>query len=162
MPGSNTVQNSIGAGDIYSNGTVRSDKISSYTSGLPISSNSLIITPIPAMSLELANTATTTLTANYIYNGIVTVSTAGGAVNLQIDTAANIVSAMKVQNPNIIGNQIVKCLVCAYGSNANAITLTTNTGITLLGAPIIPGNTSRLVYISLSNVTAGSEAVAIF
>lgn len=107
---------------------------------------------------ETVNAVTTTITAAQVADGIATISTSGGAISCQLPTAASLVA---LHSDFIVGN-VIKCLFVANGSNSNAVTLTTNTGLTLLSAPLVLGNTSRLVYFRFTNVDAGTEAVSVY
>jgi hypothetical protein len=107
---------------------------------------------------ESANAVTTSITAAQVFNGIATVDTSGGAVSCQLPTAATLVAALS----NVVVGNVIKCLFVANGSNANDITLTTNTGLTLLSAPLVLGNTSRLVYFRFTNISSGTEAVSVY
>lgn len=113
-----------------------------------------------ALSSEVAAAATTAPTGANVAGGLITVTTAGGAVSMQIPTAAALVAAV----PNAEVGSVIKCLVVAYGHASNAVTATTNTGITLLGVGelTIPARTSRLIYFRFTNVTASSEAVSVY
>ena len=106
---------------------------------------------------EVANAVTTSITGAQVADGIATIATAGGAVSCQLPTAAALVAAF----PGIIVGNVVKCLFAANGAT-NAATLTTNTGLTLLAAPSIPAQTSRIVYFRFTNVTLTTEAVSVY
>ena len=106
---------------------------------------------------ETASLVTTTVTAAQVKAGIVTVNVAAGPVSCQLPTAALLEAAL----PGAVVGDIIKCLFVAFGAT-NALTLTTNTGLTLLGAPIVPAQTSRLVYFRITNITPTLEAVAVY
>lgn len=99
---------------------------------------------------------TTSAAAADILNGIITVTTAGGPVSFTLPTAATLVAAV----PNASVGDVIKCLIVSNG--ANIITLVTATGLTLLSVPIIPAQTSRVVYFRFTDVTVSAEAVAVY
>ena len=101
---------------------------------------------------------TTTITAAQVIAGIATDNTTATAVSCQLPTSAALVAAL----PGVAVGDVIICVFVAYGSNTNSLTLTTNTGLTLLGTPVVLGNTSRTVLIMFTNVTASSEAVSVY
>ncbi len=107
---------------------------------------------------ETVNAVTTSITAAQLVDGIATITTAGGAVTCTLPTAALIVAAV----PGAAVGDVVKCLFVAHSHAANAVTLATASGLTLLSDPLIGPESSRLVYFRLTNVTASSEAVSVY
>jgi hypothetical protein len=126
-------------------------------SNLFIANNNFKINADTVQLGETAALVTTSVTAAQVKAGIVTVDVSGGAVSCQLPTAA----LLKTAFPGVAVGDILKCLFVAFGAT-NALTLTTNTGLTLLGAPAVPAQTSRLVYFRFTNVTASSEAVSVY
>src|SRR5207244_35873 len=106
------------------------------------------------LTKETVSDLTTSSTAAQFVGGIITISCAGGAVNHQLPTAANLVAAVS----GVAVGDVIKCLIVAYGHATNAVTLTTNTGLTLLGNNVTFAASSKLVYARFTNVTSSSEA----
>lgn len=93
-------------------------------------------------SAAVAKTTGVTLTAAEILGGLL-VATPGAAVNYQMPTAANIEAAFKAALGNNIeiGDAFDFTIVNVDATAANAATVTTNTGITLVGDMTIAGVT---------------------
>lgn len=96
--------------------------------------------------------------ASDIRDGIITVDTSAGAGSVTLPTATSIITG--ISNVTAAVGDVIKCLFVAYGSDANALTLSTAAGLTLLGTPRILGNTSRIVYFRITSI--GPNAVDVF
>jgi hypothetical protein len=108
-------------------------------------------------SNESANTVTNSITAAGILAGIAVVSVTAGAVTCQLPTAANLVAAFSGIK---VGN-VIKCLFVASGTT-NSLILQGGSGVTLQGTPTIGPQTSRLVYFRFTNISSGTETIAVY
>lgn len=86
---------------------------------------------------------------------VVFANTGTTPANLQLPTAAAIVAAL----PDVAVGFSYELDVANFSSAANTLTLTTNTGLTLTGTMTAAQNTSRLLIVTITNDTVGSEAV---
>jgi hypothetical protein len=107
--------------------------------------------------------ATATITAAQLSTGIC-VFAPSTTSTLTFDTGANIVAMVNARSAGAVVGDIVQCLII-NGSGTNAITMAvpasgsfdtnqSNKGIAV--------NTSRYVFIRLTNVTPGSEAYVVY
>lgn len=107
--------------------------------------------------------ATSTLLAEQMLTGII-ISAPSAANTTTLDTAANIVSGVnKVTAGAVVGDYITFLVI--NGSGTNAITMVAGTGgsfDTNQANKVIAVNTSRYVWVRLTNVTPGSEAYVIY
>lgn len=107
----------------------------------------------------------TTLTAAQLSTGIIVIN-ASAAITATFDTAANIVAMVNARGAGAVIGDIVQCLVI-NGQGTNTITLAAGSGGAYdtnqtASSRIIAGNTSKYVFIRLTNVTGGSEAYVIY
>lgn len=107
-----------------------------------------------------------TLTAFQMSPAIVVVN-ATAAITLTFDTAANIVGLINARSAGAVVGDIVQCLII-NGQGTNTITLAANaSGGTYdtnqtASSRVIAGNSSKYVFIRLTNVTPGSEAYTVY
>jgi hypothetical protein len=98
-------------------------------------------------------TGAATLTAAQFINGVVIQGGTPGAFELQLPTAAAIVAA-------IVGPQVGACFDFVIDNGGdNTITVTTNTGITLVGTATVATNKNRVLRAVVTNV--GTPAVRV-
>jgi hypothetical protein len=108
-----------------------------------------------------AKTATATLTASEVVGGVISVTTASGAVALTLPTAADLVAAVK----GVAVGDVLRCMIVAYGHGTNAVTIATApsgatfvSDITLLSLV----RTQYELLIRFTNVTTSSEAYSVY
>jgi hypothetical protein len=80
------------------------------------------------------------------------------------DTAANLVALVNARSAGAVVGDVIQCLL-VNGSGTNTITLAAGSGgsfDTNQANRVIAVNTSRYVFIRLTNVTPGSEAYVIY
>ena len=102
-----------------------------------------------------------TYTAAQILGGFILRDCSGGGRSDVLPTAALLVAALRGEK---IGD-IIKCLVMNNSDADEVITITPGTNGTIPqvdGTQIIPQNTSRMLYIRLTGVVAGSEAYVVY
>lgn len=97
------------------------------------------------------------ITAAMILGGVL-LSNPGAPLTQTFDSAANIVAA--VSSPAV--GQVLKYL--HVNKSANAITLAAGSGsaITGLATATLSANTSRYIFVRLTNVSSGTEAAIIY
>lgn len=110
-----------------------------------------------------ATAGAVTLTAAEIIGGIVVADCAGAGRTYTLPTAALLVAAI----PGAKVGDIVRCLVVNGSDAAEAITLAAGTGGDFdanqtAASRVVGQNTSKLVLIRLTNVTASSEAYVVY
>ena len=107
--------------------------------------------------------ATNTLLAEQLLTGII-ISAPSAGNTATLDTAANIVAGVnKVTAGAVVGDMITVLII--NGSGANTITMAAGSGGTFdtnQANRVIAVNTSRYVWVRLTNVTSGSEAYVIY
>jgi hypothetical protein len=104
---------------------------------------------------EATASATATLTAAQLLGGFIN-SAPGGAINLTLPTAANMVAGMKGCK---VGDKF-ECSIENTSGGANSITLLAG-GATLRGGATIAQNKSALLRVLITNVTAAAEAYTV-
>lgn len=113
--------------------------------------------------ISTAPGATSTLLTEQLLTGIITQSPSTGNTST-FDTAANIVAGVnKISAGAVIGDMVTVLLI--NGNGTNAITLAAGSGggfDTNQANRTVPVNTSKYVWIRLTNVTPGSEAYVIY
>lgn len=109
--------------------------------------------------------ATSTIDIGQLLTGFVIQSPSAGNTST-VDSAANIVAGInKMSSGAQIGD--VVSVYMGNGNNTNSITIAAGTGGTFdanqpVAARAIAPNTSRFVFVRLTNVTPGSEAYTIY
>ena len=105
--------------------------------------------------------ADTTLTAQQVIAGMISVNTSGGAITITLPAAAVLLAALNsgvyVSQPVSL-NDIIYLTVAAYGSALNAVTVASGSTVS---TTTVTGQTSEQVGIRFTNVTAGSEAYTV-
>lgn len=107
--------------------------------------------------------ATATITAAQLSTGIC-VFAPSAASTLTFDTAANIVDMVNKRSAGAVVGDIIQCLII-NGSGTNGITMAvpaSGSFDTNQSNKAIAVNTSRYVFIRLTNVTGGSEAYVVY
>ncbi len=116
---------------------------------------------------RIANTTTVTTestasavtyTAAEMWGGLIRRDPAGAARADLLDTAANIVGAVQSAE---VGSSF-EFVVENTADAAETITVTTNTGLTLVGTMTIEQNEARRFKAVMTNVTGASEAVTVY
>lgn len=113
---------------------------------------------------SIATAGNETYTAAQILGGIIVRNTAGAARTDTLPTAALLVAAL----PGAAIGDIVRCLVVNGGAGGvEVITLAAGAGGAfdanqLAASRVVPINTSKLVHIRLTNVTAAAEAYVVY
>jgi hypothetical protein len=115
--------------------------------------------------VSLAPAGTQTLTAAQLGTGIVVLNPSV-ANTTTFDTAANIVAYFNSNSAGAVVGDILTCLII-NGQSTNTLTLAAGSGGAYdtnqtAGSRIILGNSSKVVYIRLTNVTSGSEAYVVY
>lgn len=101
------------------------------------------------------------ITAAMFLGGIILRDCNGGARTDTLPTAAAFIAAVRGEK---IGD-VYRCLIINNSDADEAITIDVATGTTIpqiAGTRTIPQNTSREIYLRLTNVTAGSEAMVAY
>lgn len=141
-----------------------------YFQNLKVGSITQLSNPI---SHESASVITTTASASQFLGGICSIDCSAGAVSCQLPAAYTLIEALQgatgatgpegYNNPNYpaVGD-VHKCLFVAYGSGTTGATLTTNNGLTLLGAPQVGPQGSRFVYARITGMTGATGSIAIY
>jgi hypothetical protein len=107
--------------------------------------------------------ATSTITAAMLSTGLIIEAPSVGNTST-FDTAANIVAMVNARSAGAVVGDMIQCLI-VNGSAANAILMAAGTGggfDTNQTNKTIAANTSRYVFIRLTNVTPGSEAYVVY
>lgn len=104
-----------------------------------------------------------TLTAAEVIGGIVVADCAGAGRTYTLPTAALLVAAV----PGAKVGDIIRALIVNGSDAAETITVAAGTGGAFdanqtAASQVIPQNTSKLVHIRLTNVTASSEAYVVY
>lgn len=107
----------------------------------------------------------TTITAAQLLTGIIVIN-ASAAITATFDTAANLVLALNNNSAGAVVGDYYTCLVI-NGQGTNTITLAAGSGGAYdtnqtASSRIIAGNTSKYVFVRITNVTPGSEAYVIY
>lgn len=113
--------------------------------------------------ISTAPGAASTLLAEQLLTGIITQSPSTGNTST-FDTAANMVAAVNKISAGAVVGDVITCLLI-NGNSTNAITLAAGSGgsfDTNQATRNIAVNTSRYVWVRLTNVTSGSEAYIIY
>lgn len=110
-----------------------------------------------------ATAGAVTLTAAEIVGGIVVADCAGAGRTYTLPTAALLVAAI----PGVAVGDIIRCLIINGSDAAETITLAEGTGggwdtNQTSSSRVIPQNSSKLVAIRITNVTASSEAYVVY
>lgn len=105
---------------------------------------------------EATQSTTATLTAAQLLGGFIN-SAPAGAITLTLPSAANMVAG--VSGP-AVGDAFM-CVVENTAGAANSITLAAG-GATLRGGTTVAQNKAALLFILLTNVTAGAEAYTVY
>ena len=105
--------------------------------------------------------ANTTLTAQQVIAGMISVDTTGAARTITLPAAAVLLAALNsgvyVSQPVSL-NDIIYLTVAAYGSAVNAVTIASGSTVS---TTTVTGQTSEQVGIRFTNVTAGSETYSV-
>ena len=105
--------------------------------------------------------ANTTLTAQQVIAGMISVNTSGGAITITLPAAAVLLAALNsgvyVSQPVSL-NDIIYLTVAAFGAAGNAVTVASGSTVS---TTTVTGQTSEQVGIRFTNVTAGSEAYSV-
>ena len=103
----------------------------------------------------------TTLTAQQVIAGMISVNTSGGAITITLPAAAVLLAALNsgvyVSQPVSL-NDIIYLTVAAFGAAGNAVTVASGSTVS---TTTVTGQTSEQVGIRFTNVTAGSEAYTV-
>ena len=132
-----------------------------YGTGDCVTSDDLTVQGRIANSTTVTTESTAsavTFTAAEMWGGLIRRDPAGAARADLLDTAANIVGA--VQDAEV--GSSFEFVVENTADAAETITITTNTGLTLVGTMTIEQNQSRRFKAVMTNVTGASEAVTIY
>jgi hypothetical protein len=108
---------------------------------------------LPGVRAEVALDTAVTVTPAQVLGGFIRTSPAG-AINLTLPTAALLVAAL----PGAKVGDTVEFMVSNTAGGANAATLVAGSGGTLRGPVAVPQNKTAIVRLTLTNVTAASEA----
>lgn len=106
-----------------------------------------------------------TLTAAQLLTEIIVIN-ATAALTATFDTAANLVNAVEANSAGAVVGDVVQCLII-NGQGTNAITLAAGSGGAYdtnqtASSRVISANTSKFVFLRLTNVTPGSEAYVVY
>lgn len=117
---------------------------------------------LPAAASK-ATAGAVTLSAAEILGGVVVADCAGAGRTYTLPTAAQLVAAI----PGVAVGDIVRCKIVNGSDAAETITLAEGTGGSwdtnqTAASRVIPQNTSKDVVIRFTNVTASSEAYAVY
>jgi len=106
----------------------------------------------------LSTAGALTYTAAQVLGGLILRDPNGGARADLLPTAAQIIAAM----PSPVAGSSFEFEVRNTADAAEAITITTNTGLTLSGTMTIAQNNQKRFIAVVTTVTAGSEAVTVY
>lgn len=117
---------------------------------------------VPAAASK-ATAGAVTLTAAEVIGGIVVADCAGAGRTYTLPTAALLVAAL--QSPQV--GDLIRCKLVNGSDAAEAITVAEGTGGSwdanqTSSSRVVPQNTSKDILIRLTNVTASSEAYAVY
>jgi hypothetical protein len=107
--------------------------------------------------------AASTLTAAALSTGFIIQAPSAGNTST-FDTGANIVAMVNARSAGAVVGDVIQCLLI-NGSGANTITLAvpaSGSFDTNQANRVIAVNTSRYVFLRLTNVTPGSEAYVVY
>lgn len=109
--------------------------------------------------------AASTITAANLLTGFVVQAPSAGNTST-LDTAANIVAAVNGVSAGAVVGDVIQCYL-GNGSAANTITIAAGSGGAFdanqpAAARVIAVNSSRFVFVRLTNVTGGSEAYTVY
>lgn len=104
-----------------------------------------------------------TLTAAEVLGGVVVADPNGAGRTYTLPTAALLVAAI----PGVAVGDIIRCLIVNGADAAETITLSAGAGGAFdanqtAASQVIPQNSSKLVHIRITNVTAASEAYVVY
>jgi hypothetical protein len=162
------IANMAGNDEVVSNSRTRANlNAITLPSGGTIALNPLGTNWITGSGTPVSTTpgATSTLTiANLLTGFIVQAPSAGNTSTL--DTAANIVSGINSISAGAVVGDVIQVYL-GNGSAANTITVAAGSGGSFDAnqpstARVIAINSSRFVFIRLTNVTSGSEAYTVY
>ena len=108
-----------------------------------------------------------TATAFQLSTGIFVVG-ASASLTMTFDTAANLVALVNARSAGAVVGDVIQCLVINGASGAFTVTLAANASggsydaNQAAASRIIAQNTSKYVFIRLTNVTPGSEAYVVY
>ena len=154
-----------GLDDIVNNARVRATRVPITVGTITFPAAPQGINYIDGIGTPISTTpgASSTLLAEQLLTGIITQAPSVGNTST-FDTAANIVAGVNKVTAGAVVGDMITCLII-NGSGANTITLAAGTGggfDTNQATRVIAVNTSRYVWIRLTNVTSGSEAYIVY
>jgi hypothetical protein len=125
----------------------------------------LVLGPSGATPISTTPGATSTITFPQLQVGFVIQAPSAGNTST-LDTAVNIVGGMNAITAGAQIGDIIPCYL-GNGSPTNTITVAAGSGGTFdtnqpAAARVVAVNSSRWIYIRLTNVTSGSEAYVVY
>jgi hypothetical protein len=162
------IENIAGMDEVTSNSRNRATLNPTVVQGSTIPINplgSLVLQPSGQAPISTVPGAASTITFPQLQTGFVVQAPSAGNTST-LDTAANMVGGFNAVTAGAQIGDIIPCYL-GNGSASNTITVAAGSGGSFdanqpAAARVIPVNSSRYIFIRLTNVTAGAEAYVIY